>query len=167
MGRILTPQPIHSPDEFGPPPQGWSHSGYWTSFGFPRGTFPWSCWRRSCSQRPREPWCPGSWQPSRRLVLKNRCRCSLRATTYQNDLKKHLLVHLHELLIPFINISGLATVVIVITSARRVILMMITPLDNLLKDCFIDLERRWAECFCWVQLRATYVGDRNRFTRIS
>jgi hypothetical protein len=61
------------------------------------------------------------------------------SVTYQDDLKQHLLIHLHELLVPFIDISGLATGIVVITSARGVILVVSTPLDDLLQDGLIHL----------------------------
>lgn len=44
--------------------------------------------------------------------------------TYQNDLKQHLLIDLHELLIPLIDVGGLAAGVIVVTSAGRIILVV-------------------------------------------
>lgn len=60
--------------------------------------------------------------------------------TYQNHLKEHLLVNLHELLVPLIDIGGLATVVIVITGGGGVVLVVIAPLNNFLENGLVDLE---------------------------
>jgi hypothetical protein len=61
--------------------------------------------------------------------------------TYKNDLKEHLLIHLHELLVPFLDIGGLlAGVGIVINSGRRVVLVMFAPLNNFLQNRLIDLK---------------------------
>lgn len=59
--------------------------------------------------------------------------------TYQDDLKEHLLVDLHELLIPLFNIGGLASVVVVIGGALGVVLVVLAPLDDLLQDGLVDL----------------------------
>lgn len=59
--------------------------------------------------------------------------------TYQDDLKQHLLVHLHEFLIPLIDIGGLATGIIIVTSARGVILVVSAPLDDLLQNGLVNL----------------------------
>ena len=52
---------------------------------------------------------------------------------YQDDLKEHLLVDLHELLIPLFDVGGALPRV-------GVILVMLAPLDNLLEDGFVDLN---------------------------
>jgi hypothetical protein len=59
--------------------------------------------------------------------------------TYQDDLKEHLLVNLHELLIPLLNVGGLTAAVIVIGSALGVVLVVLAPLDDLLQDGLVDL----------------------------
>lgn len=60
--------------------------------------------------------------------------------TYQNDLEKHLLVNLHKLLIPLLDIGGLlAGVGVVILGRLGVVLVMLTPFDDLLEDRFVDL----------------------------
>lgn len=51
---------------------------------------------------------------------------------YQNNLEEHLLVDLHELLIPLIDVCGLATVVVVITGGGGVVLVVVAPLDDFL-----------------------------------
>lgn len=62
-------------------------------------------------------------------------------TTYKNDLEQHLLVNLHELLVPLLDIGGLlAGVGVIIGGGRRVELVMVAPLDNLLEDGLVDLE---------------------------
>lgn len=59
--------------------------------------------------------------------------------TYQDDLEQHLLINLHELLVPLVDIGGLATGIIVVMGARRVVLMVVAPLNNLVQDRRIDL----------------------------
>lgn len=59
--------------------------------------------------------------------------------TYQDDLKQHLLVNLHELLIPLVDISGLAAGVIVVMRAGRIVLVVVRPLDNLVQNGSVDL----------------------------
>lgn len=58
----------------------------------------------------------------------------------QNDFEQHLLVNLHELLVPLIDICGLAARVIIVTGAWGVALVVSAPLENLLQDCLVDLE---------------------------
>ena len=61
-------------------------------------------------------------------------------TTYENDLEEHLLVDLHEFLVPLIDIrSLLAGVGIVVVGRRRITLMVDTPLDNLVENGLVDL----------------------------
>lgn len=59
--------------------------------------------------------------------------------TYQDDLKQHLLVNLHKLLVPLINVGGLAAVVVIIGGALGVVLVVLAPLDDLLEDGLVDL----------------------------
>lgn len=59
--------------------------------------------------------------------------------TYQDDLEKHLLVNLHELLVPLIDIRRLAAGVVLVTGAGRVVLVVSTPFDDLLQDRLVDL----------------------------
>ena len=62
--------------------------------------------------------------------------------THEDDLEQHLLVDLHELLVPLLDISGfLAGVRVVIGGGEGVILVVLTPLDDLLQDRLIYL---WA-----------------------
>jgi hypothetical protein len=61
--------------------------------------------------------------------------------TYEDDFEKHLLVHLHELLIPLVNIGSLATVVVIIAGAWGVVLVVFTPLDDLLEDGLVNLDK--------------------------
>ena len=59
--------------------------------------------------------------------------------TYENDLEQHLLVNLHELLIPLVDVGGLAAVVIIVGSGNGVVLVVLAPLNNLLKNGLVDL----------------------------
>lgn len=60
--------------------------------------------------------------------------------TYENDLEQHLLVDLHELLVPLLDIGRLLSRVgIVIGSGNGIALMMLTPLDDLSEDGLVDL----------------------------
>ena len=76
----------------------------------------------------------------------NRCRVSLRSlcrilkTTCQDNLKQHLLVYLHKLLIPLINVcSLLPRVGIVIVGCLRIGLVVFAPLKNLGQHGLVDL----------------------------
>jgi hypothetical protein len=60
-------------------------------------------------------------------------------STYQDNLKQHLLVNLHKLLVPLIDVGGLAAVVIVIGGSLGVILVVLAPLDDLLEDGLVNL----------------------------
>ena len=60
--------------------------------------------------------------------------------THKNDLEQHLLVHLHKLLVPFFDVGGLLAVVgVIISSGWWVGLVVLAPLDDLLKDGLVDL----------------------------
>jgi hypothetical protein len=62
--------------------------------------------------------------------------------TYENDLEEHLLVDLHELLVPLLDIGGLlAGIGVIVSGGWWVILVVFTPLDDLLEDLVIDLLR--------------------------
>ena len=66
-----------------------------------------------------------------------------RVETYKDDLEKHLLVNLHELLVPLLNLGGLlAGVGLVILRLHGVVAVMLAPLDNLSKDSLVDLGQR-------------------------
>ena len=61
--------------------------------------------------------------------------------TYEDDLKEHLLIDLHELLVPLLDISRLlAGVGVVIGSGWGIVLVMLAPLNDLLENRLIDLE---------------------------
>lgn len=61
--------------------------------------------------------------------------------TYENDLEQHLLVNLHELLVPLLNVGGLlAGIGIIIGSGGGVVLVMLAPFDNLLENGLVDLR---------------------------
>ena len=63
----------------------------------------------------------------------------------QNDLEQHLLVDLHEFLVPLVNVGGLlARVGVVVVGGRRVLFVLATPLDDLAHDWLVDL---WG-CSC-------------------
>lgn len=59
--------------------------------------------------------------------------------TYQNNLKQHLLVNLHELLVPLVNLCGAAAVVVVLASALGIVLVVSAPFNDLLQDGFVDV----------------------------
>ena len=63
--------------------------------------------------------------------------------THKDDLEEHLLIDLHELLVPLLNIGGLlAGIGVVIVGSWGVVLMMLAPLNDLLQDGLIDLVKR-------------------------
>lgn len=63
--------------------------------------------------------------------------------TYQDDLEQHLLIDLHELLVPLVDLRHLLTRGIVIVAARgRVVLVVDAPLDDLCEDGVVDVGDR-------------------------
>lgn len=55
--------------------------------------------------------------------------------TYQNDFEEHLLVHLHELLVPLIDLGCLLSVVVVlVVGGRGVLTVVLAPLDHLAQN---------------------------------
>jgi hypothetical protein len=58
----------------------------------------------------------------------------------EDDLEEHLLIDLHELLVPLFNVGGLlAGVGIVILGGRRVVLVLRAPLKDLLENVLGNL----------------------------
>jgi hypothetical protein len=58
----------------------------------------------------------------------------------KDDLEEHLLINLHELLVPLFNVGGLlAGVGVVILGGRRVVLVLGAPLEDLLKHVLGNL----------------------------
>ena len=66
------------------------------------------------------------------------CRNSNDAT-YQDYLKEHLLVNLHELLVPLLNVRSLAARIIIVRGAGRVVPVVGAPFENLAQNIFRDL----------------------------
>ena len=63
---------------------------------------------------------------------------------HQDDLKEHLLVNLHELLVPLLDFSGLlAGVGIIVLGGLGIVLVVLAPFDDLLEDRLVDLEVRY------------------------
>jgi hypothetical protein len=61
--------------------------------------------------------------------------------TNQDDLEEHLLVNLHELLVPLLDIGGLlAGVGIVVLGGLGVVLVVFAPFDDLLEDRLVHLD---------------------------
>lgn len=59
---------------------------------------------------------------------------------YQDNFEEHLLVHLHELLVPFFDICGLpARVRLVIVGRWWVKLVVIAPFDDFLEHSSVDV----------------------------
>jgi hypothetical protein len=62
-------------------------------------------------------------------------------STYEDDLKEHLLIDLHELLVPLLDIGSLlAGVGFIVLGLRRVVSVVVAPLDNLAEDSLVDLK---------------------------
>jgi hypothetical protein len=57
----------------------------------------------------------------------------------QNDLKEHLLVDLHELLVPFLNVGGLAARVVLVTSGGRIVTVVCAPFKDLCQNVLGDV----------------------------
>lgn len=69
-------------------------------------------------------------------------KATTREVIYQDDLKEHLLVHLHKLLIPLPNVRRLlARVGLIVRHGHRVVLVMVAPHDHFAQDRLIDLIR--------------------------
>jgi hypothetical protein len=61
--------------------------------------------------------------------------------TYEDNLEEHLLVDLHELLVPLVNVGRLlARVRVIVLGGGRVVLVVLAPLENLLHDGLVDLR---------------------------
>jgi hypothetical protein len=61
--------------------------------------------------------------------------------THKDDLKEHLLVDLHELLVPLVNVGRLlARIRVVVGSGSGVGDVVSTPLEDLVEDGFIHLK---------------------------
>lgn len=90
------------------------------------------------------------------------------AGAHQNNLEQHLLVHLHELLVPLVDIGGLTAVVIVVGGAGGIALVVLAPLNNFLEDRFVDLRQlAWEHVTPPPQQRETYIGDGNGLARVT
>ena len=60
--------------------------------------------------------------------------------THKDDLEKHLLVHLHEFLVPLIDVGSLLTRIgVVIVGSDRVGLVVVAPLNDLTENSIVDL----------------------------
>lgn len=61
--------------------------------------------------------------------------------THQDDLKQHLLIDLHKLLVPLLDVGRLLAVIgVVVGSWGRVLLVVLAPLENLAEDWLGDLQ---------------------------
>lgn len=84
--------------------------------------------------------------------------------TYQDNLEEHLLIHLHELLIPVLDVGSLLTVVgILVVSRRGVVAVVLAPLDHLPQNGLVDLRIISITCSSCadeaVSRAAAYVGN--------
>jgi hypothetical protein len=87
--------------------------------------------------------------------------------TYEDNLKQHLLINLHKLLVPLIDIGGLAAVVVVVAGGWGVILVVLAPFDNLLQDGLINLHRVSVLELNFETAVGTHVGDGNSLAGIT
>ena len=61
--------------------------------------------------------------------------------TYEDDFEEHLLINLHELLVPLFDVGGLlARIRIILVGGWRVGLVMLAPFNDLLEDSFVHLQ---------------------------
>lgn len=61
-------------------------------------------------------------------------------STHKDDLEKHFLVNLHELLVPLVDIGGLlANIIVIVVGSRRISFVVDTPFDDFLEDSLVDL----------------------------
>ena len=60
--------------------------------------------------------------------------------TYEDNLKEHFLVNLHELLVPLFDVCRLlAGVGLVVLLLDGVVAVVLAPFDNFAEDSFVDL----------------------------
>jgi hypothetical protein len=70
-----------------------------------------------------------------------------RGRSYQDDLEKHLLVNLHELLVPLVDVGGLLPVVGILGfGGSGIVAVVLAPLDDLLEHDFGDLVCESVSC---------------------
>lgn len=88
--------------------------------------------------------------------------------TYQDNLEQHLLVDLHEFLIPLLDIGRLAAVIVIVTGGGGVVLVVLAPFDDLAEDGLVDLRGISLSGRCCAALalmasvaESTYIGDRD------
>lgn len=85
--------------------------------------------------------------------------------TYKNDLEEHLLINLHELLVPLLDVGGLlAGVGLVILCLDGIVAVVLAPLDDLSHDGLVDLVQLLAKraSWRWRGEGRTYIGDGDR-----
>jgi hypothetical protein len=83
--------------------------------------------------------------------------------TYEDDFKQHLLIDLHELLVPLFDIGGLlASVGIIILCLEGVVAVVVAPLNHLAKNGLVHLKNYMSVAKKSSTDGSTYVGDRNR-----
>lgn len=64
-------------------------------------------------------------------------------SNYKDDLKQHLLVHRHVLLVPVLDISRLlARIGVVVGGRDRVVAVLVAPLEDLPQNGLVDLGAR-------------------------
>ena len=88
----------------------------------------------------------------RRLALDHICNSlasdvkegfDIKVVCGKDYLEQHLLVDLHELLVPLIDVGGLlARVGVVFIGLGRVVAVVFTPFDDLLQDGLVDLKEQ-------------------------
>lgn len=66
---------------------------------------------------------------------------TVKKRAYQNNLEQHLLVNLHELLVPLLDLGGLlAGIGLLILGGRGVVAVVLAPLNDLAEDCLVHLD---------------------------
>jgi hypothetical protein len=68
-------------------------------------------------------------------------RLDIHVVGSKDDFEEHLLVDLHEFLVPLFDVGGLlAGVGVIVLGGRRVVLVLRAPLEDLLEDVLRDLK---------------------------
>jgi hypothetical protein len=63
------------------------------------------------------------------------------ATTHEDNLEEHLLVDLHELLVPLVDVGRLLPVIIVVVGRLgRVVAVVLAPFDHLAQHRVVDVR---------------------------
>lgn len=83
--------------------------------------------------------------------------------TYKDDLEQHLLVNLHEFLVPLVDVGGLLSGVgVILGGSRRISTVVNAPIDDLTEDRLVDIGDRDVICDGLISNVLYHIFDQNR-----